>query len=310
MGREMFVPPDPVLDDQRLARYLLGQLSEEEAERIDDLVSADEEVASRLRAVEDDLVDAYARGTLAEDTREQFQACYLIVPARREKVRFARSLLRRVDASGLVSSGLASSKSASSGLVSSRPTSSWPQPAWHWALAAAAAVLLIASGVLVLQRARVREAPTPAEAATTQDSQAASQEGERPSSDSRGDHPQPAQKLDAVRVALVLVPTTRTERPVATLAEPSGADPVGIQLEQEFNDFPRYQAALIDAVTNQIVWRSDPLEATLARGRSSVSILVPVDLLRPQHYAIALTGLDADGTGKVVGSYAFEVVPK
>ena len=46
-------------DDRHLASYLLGLLPEEEAERLDEASVVDDELASRLCGVEDDLVDAY-----------------------------------------------------------------------------------------------------------------------------------------------------------------------------------------------------------------------------------------------------------
>lgn len=84
-------------DDRVFVHYLLGLLPEEDAERLDELCVADDNVASRLCAVENDLVDAYIRGTLAEDALKRFESFYLASPRRREKVMVARGLLRIVD---------------------------------------------------------------------------------------------------------------------------------------------------------------------------------------------------------------------
>ena len=80
--------------DEQLVRYLLGQLPDEESERLDALCLADDEVAGRLQAVENDLVDSYVNGTLAGPSLSQFQRIYLTSPRRLEKVRFAESLLQ------------------------------------------------------------------------------------------------------------------------------------------------------------------------------------------------------------------------
>ena len=50
---------------QTIRDYLLGQLPESETERLDELSITDDECAERIRAVEHDLVDAFARGELA-----------------------------------------------------------------------------------------------------------------------------------------------------------------------------------------------------------------------------------------------------
>ncbi len=54
-------------DDRQLIRYLLGLLPDEEAELYDEQSIVDDDLAARLRLVENDLVDAYVRGTLDDD---------------------------------------------------------------------------------------------------------------------------------------------------------------------------------------------------------------------------------------------------
>ena len=47
------------------ARYLLGELSEQEQAELEEGYFADDALFERFRAVKDDLIDAYARGDLA-----------------------------------------------------------------------------------------------------------------------------------------------------------------------------------------------------------------------------------------------------
>jgi hypothetical protein len=85
-------------DDEEILRYLLGLLTEDQAEWLDQLSTTSDDVAWRVRVVENDLVDAYVSGALDEGTRERFEELYvgpLASARRREKERFARSLLRR-----------------------------------------------------------------------------------------------------------------------------------------------------------------------------------------------------------------------
>jgi hypothetical protein len=88
---------EPVPDDRQLLRYLFGQLSEVEQERLDEASIVDERVAWRLRVLEDDLVDAYACDTLDLETRHVVARTYLTSPARREKVAFARRFLAALE---------------------------------------------------------------------------------------------------------------------------------------------------------------------------------------------------------------------
>src|SRR5262245_14909326 len=85
------------IGNQHLVDYLLGLLPEEEVERLDEESIADDDVAARLNAVEDDLVDAYVTETLEQSLRTRFETVYLRSPHRREKVKFARRFLAAVD---------------------------------------------------------------------------------------------------------------------------------------------------------------------------------------------------------------------
>src|SRR5262247_1167009 len=114
--------------DEQLDRYLLRLLPEADVERIDELSIADEEMAWRLRVVEDDLVDAYVSGSLTGETLEEFEAVYLSSERRRRKVQFAGNFLAKVERE------MGGPKVARRG---------WnvPQATPIWCLAAAAALL-------------------------------------------------------------------------------------------------------------------------------------------------------------------------
>ena len=87
---------EPLRDDQ-LIRHLLGTLPEDEAQRVEEESIVDDEVAARLQVAEDDLVDAYARGTLSGDRLARFESFYLASPLRRDKVAFAKRFVAAVD---------------------------------------------------------------------------------------------------------------------------------------------------------------------------------------------------------------------
>src|SRR5689334_23504874 len=89
--------PRDSLHDDRLIRYVLGALPDEEAEQLDEQSVVDDELAERLRLIEDDLVDAYASGQLTGDTLRRFESFYLASPRRRNKAAFAKRLLAAID---------------------------------------------------------------------------------------------------------------------------------------------------------------------------------------------------------------------
>ena len=90
------------MNDQVLVRYLLGLLEPEDAERLDEASIVDDDFATRLRIVEQDLVDGYVRGTLAGETLARFESHYLSSPRRRERVTLARSFVPVVDRAGML----------------------------------------------------------------------------------------------------------------------------------------------------------------------------------------------------------------
>src|SRR5262245_16757304 len=78
-------------DDRTLQRYLLGALTVEETEQLDELSIVDSEFALRLGAVEHDLVDSYVKGELSGEALDRFKSHYLPVSVRRGKVDFAET---------------------------------------------------------------------------------------------------------------------------------------------------------------------------------------------------------------------------
>ena len=84
---------------ERLTQYLLGELSEEDAAKIEDLVFEEDEPYVLLRAAEDDLVDAYVAGELPPGRVHRFEARFLATAEGKQRVAMARALARRMRSS-------------------------------------------------------------------------------------------------------------------------------------------------------------------------------------------------------------------
>ena len=80
----MSSPDKQTYDDRLLTRYLLGALPDEEVERLDELCIVDEELATRLQALENDLVDAYVRGEVSGEDLGHLESFYLSSAKRRQ----------------------------------------------------------------------------------------------------------------------------------------------------------------------------------------------------------------------------------
>lgn len=303
----MSLPHEPGRDDSQLVQYLLGLLPTEEAERLDEASIVDDDVAARLRGVEDDLVDAYVRGGLTGETLRRFESHYLLSPRRREQVAFAGRLLRAVEPKAEPAVAAAGYGSTAWKLVS--------------IFAVAAGLLLVAGGGLLLQTMRLGRGLTVAQSERVALDQHA-RELEQQVQDLRAANAAAASELERVRgaaasvvravpaIALVMLPQTRSIGPVPTLAIPAGADRVGFELRLESNDFPRYRVGLRDPAVNEVVWHSGWMAPRTSAGQPSVQVAVPAAVLKPQHYSLDVSGTGSAGRAEVVGSYAFEITPR
>src|SRR5262245_11040872 len=85
--------------DERMTRYLLGDLPETEQADLEQEFFADPEKFEGIWAAENDLVDNYVRGRLPRGERELFERNYLRSPKHRERVLIAGKLLEAADRS-------------------------------------------------------------------------------------------------------------------------------------------------------------------------------------------------------------------
>ncbi|HEX9163978.1 MAG TPA: hypothetical protein VF980_19885 [Thermoanaerobaculia bacterium] len=266
-------------DDGLLTRYLLGSLPEEETERLDEMSVTDDEIAWRLRAVENDLVDAYVRGEMSGGTLERFRSTYLASPERRKKVVVAKALLALRPARPVADERPAMAR------VSRFPIERWALAASLAAIAAGGAYLYFVprSAPNVPHVVTARNAPTP-----------------------QATRVSPA----LATVSFVLSPPTRGGTvSLPALAVPAGTQLVNLRLQLESDDFPEYEAALRNLATNEIVWRSAAAKASLDGAGSAVGFDLPAGVLKPQNYSIELSGLPQNGRAELIASYAFRAAP-
>lgn len=331
----MSLSREALQDDRQLVRYLLGLLSERDTQRLDEASIADDEVASRLVTLENDLVDAYVKGTLEPELRHRFESFYLATPRRREKVEFARRFLQVVDRAGEAAGPAGPKAAASSPEGGTREAHSlWSR--LRSPLMAAAALLLLMLGVVGLQNFRLRQGLSEVRTALGEQdrrarelatelaaSRAAEAESSRALQRAReslaaGGQPSLAGRPAATSTssrpaystgsfAIVLFPQTRSLGMPPAIAVLRDADRVAFELRLESTEFAGYRVVLKDPGTGRIVWRSATLSPGVERGASFLSVDVPARMLGAQHYSFELEGLDASGHGEIISSYTFQI---
>jgi CHAT domain-containing protein/lipopolysaccharide biosynthesis regulator YciM len=79
-------------DDGLIRRYLLAQLAEDELERLEERMMADNELFNRVLLAEDEMVEEYVQKQLSEQDRFRFEASFLATEAGRRQVAVKRAL--------------------------------------------------------------------------------------------------------------------------------------------------------------------------------------------------------------------------
>jgi len=282
--------------DERVTRYLLGDLLETEQMAVEQEYFADPEKFEEVWAAENDIVDRYLRGRLSRGEREMFERNYLQSPKHRERVAVARKLLEAADRQ-VAESGRAIVP-APSRLMEAIKALVTPR-----FLAPATAFLLLLSTLswMMIERSRLNE-----ELGKTQAQLSEQQRREREiAGQLAAEREQGAQlksQLDRLLESIAQMPSlsppsilsfmlkpggaTRTEgEPQQQITIPRETDLVKLQMKVEKGDSRRFQAA-IRAVGGAQVWRS---QRPLKPAAGKVTVTVPANKLPMDDYILTLS---------------------
>src|SRR5438552_17421442 len=84
-------------DDARIRKYLLGDITQEDQEQIEQRLLIDEEFGEKLSMARTEMVDAYVAADLSAKEREKFEKHFLSTPEHVQTVKIARALNRRLE---------------------------------------------------------------------------------------------------------------------------------------------------------------------------------------------------------------------
>jgi hypothetical protein len=281
---------------ERLTRYLLGELPPEEAEAVEDECFRDDEAQAALEAADDDLVDAFVRGTLPPERQRAFEALYAASPPLRERVEFSRALLRTAD-----------ERAASPAAASRRRTITWAVAAGL----AAAAIGWVASDLRAVRRER--EAVRLAEAAREREAtelqarlRAAAEELERSRARQQLLQELLAEVRSPLRIAsFVLAAGTTRDLTGTVLHLPGDASVVRLHLLQDGPPPPPPLEATIETAEGDRVWRAGGLAFRPGARGAVVTLNVGAEQLPPGDYVATLSHVGRSGRLEEVASYSF-----
>src|SRR5215510_11129960 len=143
-------------DEKHIARYLLGDLTEEHQVAIEDRAFADKEYLALVTAVENDLIDDYVRRELSETDQRKFESRFLASAERRKRVEFAKALARVPVAAPAAERTVVSEPARWSWRDSLYAFISGLNPAAKFAVVAAMLVLLVGGALLLTETLRLR----------------------------------------------------------------------------------------------------------------------------------------------------------
>lgn len=281
--------------DEILRQFLLGTLPAEERDSVEDSFTADSELFDRLNAVEDELLEEFARGELADGDRIQVESGLMTVPRNRDRVKILRTMKvafdRRVEGQR------------------SRPGSWFGRPAWRLAFGVAALIVLGGVGwwlmrgpaqdnsIQVKNPGAPINAPQPAPGGNDHQIPQNS-----PGPINANTVPTPTPTPPTVYATLLLLPGgTRSGGGSAQLDLRANVTNVQVKLTLEISDYANYQAVIYDENGGR-VWQS----GILSDRDLIVTLYFPRRILRDGDYRIGLDGIAGDVKAPVA-NYPFRV---
>jgi hypothetical protein len=320
--------------NQVITQYLLGTLPEVETERLDELSVTSQEFAESLSATENDLIDAYVQGELSGTLLAQFESHYLASQGRRARVEFAQAFqvfARKhtvFDDSSI--RGQADLYRKQTGRLSTLSIFGGQYPAVQWGLAVAALVLIATGTFLLLQNARLRQQMS-IEHAHRDELQQREMQLQNELDQQRASNTATERELAQVReerarlegdlkksgklpisgtaiASFVLTPQMRGVGQAQSVSIPVNTGRVTMRLNLEPNDYQTFAVVLIDQSNHQELWRSGKLKASAKRDDRTLNVSFSAGLLKPQGYALQVSGISKNGQSEVLSNYPFKVV--
>jgi hypothetical protein len=294
---------DDLQTNELLRKYLLRELSEEATEDLEKRLLEDDELFDLCEAIEADLLTAYDRRELNFRERKKVRRCLLSSPAGQARLTLARSL------DIVAAESLAESAPSPAAALPFRPKPA-PHLGLRWA-ALAAAVLIVAIGILWVirppvppeqianeistpkdrdQTAAPSPSPRPVEKAPKTVTPPRNQPDSLPLKDERASTELPQKTAPEKAVLMLSLATFRGAEEGEKLLVPAGAETIEIQLDLGgLADLKPFSASVRNA-QNETVWKKGDLEPRRLDWTEDALVLeIPAERLPTGNYKVAVT---------------------
>ncbi len=315
--------------DDLLTRYLLGDVSDEAREALEEKYFRDRELFERLSAVEETLVDSYLRGDLRARDLQQFEERYLSTQKGRERIRASAAFREGINKrTTLARTTVGQPQSLLARLVSLFRIRSV-------ALVTATAVALFGIIFWLSYSNRETRPDAPAQASlqeesggkktvdaqsaaqteqagANRDAQAAESNSNSLTADGnkaqqqRNDSPAKNERR-TLAAAFVLRPgLTRSAGATREIVVPARATEVTLRLLFDDDEHQSYRA-IIRTAEGVEVWRREGLRARTSKAGRSVSVALPARDVVAGDYILLLSGRASGDGFESVSEYYFRV---
>ena len=327
---------DKAGQQQRVNRYLLRQMPEEERVEFEDQYFADSELFDELVAVDDQIIGAWLRGECSEEDRKQLAAQFT-TPAGRQRVEFAQAWMDYISAAKARDAGVLpeAAPATQKNIVAS--AQSRPKGTWHWArsilttapvpmrlgIAAVGLIAIMGGSWMAMMNVHLRWQVAQIEV-ERQDIQRQQQQLRdqlaalaaqlRQQQRVESEQQQVIAQLESVNLAglpFVLAPRlTRGGDSQKPLVVTPGAQWVRLQVNLPYDDCPVYSVSLETPEGGQ-VWHKESLKAQMRRGsQPAIMVNLPTNGLQSRTYVLRVKGFANNGTESDVGDYSFRMAKR
>lgn len=291
-----------------MIRYLLGTATPVEQEALEDSYAADPQVFEQLVAVENELMEQYARHELSAENRRAFERHVLTHPRRRARTQFAEAFINELENKTQQQEQPLSFRA--------RWANWWGTNYRSWGLSlglATAAILLIAGGWWMWRKPAptdVTQQPiasvastvalplSPSPAMTSPAPTATTQLTTQPTAQSSA----PAM-LAFTLVGAVVRDGGKTQR----LNVPPNTKQVQLKMNLTGEEYPQYQIQLRTSAGKEILTQT---KLKPAANKQAVTVNIPSNQLPQGDYFLALSGVSADNEAEELVTYFFRVTRK
>ncbi|HEY0429805.1 MAG TPA: hypothetical protein VGC76_18625 [Pyrinomonadaceae bacterium] len=317
-------------NETEIRRFLLGEMPADARTAFEERFVADESLFEQISVTEDELIEAYVRGTLSPAEKTNFEREFLSTETRRRRVRFARAMLDKLAVVNEIAAAKKTETATTNPSFLDKLTAFFKFP--QIALGAALALLiLIFGGWLLLRNPNRQEiagltTPTPSNKIIE-----SNQNQNSPSNENRTVHsninagqnvssnkndlpnvnqPAPSPTSDREKeksaapapILALFAGGTRASGKMSELNLPKNAAGARLELNLESLDYKNYSIEIVNP-DGDLIFKNSRLKAR----NSKINFFVPAQKLQTGDYIVKLSALNPQAETESVADYAFRV---